>query len=130
MVEPFFSQDHINAMRPHIQKTVNFLLDNMLKEGGEKPFDIVDKFALPVPSYVSPSFFGQPLSLPHMLNKASLTYDKRSSMASLEFQPRTSSTSLDVTQSEVAEVRQQPKLPMPIGEFVVFLPTSFIWSSG
>jgi fungal nitric oxide reductase len=57
MVAPFFSQEHINAMRPHIQKTVNSLLDNMLKEGGEKPFDIVDKFSLPVPSYVSHFFF-------------------------------------------------------------------------
>jgi cytochrome P450 len=126
MVEPFFSQEHINAMRPHIQKTVDSLLDTMLKEGGEKPFDIVDKFALPVPSYVSPSFFGQSLSLPHMLTKASLIYGKRSSMASLEFHLRTSSTSLNVTQSEAAEVRQQPKLLMPIGEFGSFLPSSFI----
>jgi fungal nitric oxide reductase len=64
MVAPFFSQEHTNAMRPHIQKTVDSLLDNMLKVGGEKPFDIVDKFALPVPSYVSPLAFRQTYRYP------------------------------------------------------------------
>ena len=53
MVEPLFTKEHIDSTRPHIQKTVDDLLDIVIKEGGEKPFDIVDKFALPVPSYVS-----------------------------------------------------------------------------
>jgi len=55
MVEPLFTHEKIEAMRPHIQKTVDSLLDVMVKEGCEKPVDLVDKFALPVPSYVSPS---------------------------------------------------------------------------
>jgi fungal nitric oxide reductase len=42
-------------MRPQIQKTVDDLLDALIKEGGDKPIDLVDKFALPVPSYVSPT---------------------------------------------------------------------------
>lgn len=42
-------------MRPHIQQTVNKLLDAIVKEGSEKPIDLVEKFSLPVPSYVSPS---------------------------------------------------------------------------
>lgn len=53
MVEPLFTREHIETMRPHIQKTVDSLLDAMLKEGCEKPVDLVDKLALPVPSYVS-----------------------------------------------------------------------------
>lgn len=53
MVEPFFSNENVDAMRPHIQKTVDTLLDAMVKEGCEKPVDLVEKFALPVPSYVS-----------------------------------------------------------------------------
>ena len=57
MVEPLFSHEHIDAMHSHIQKTVDSLLDTMLKEGGERPVDLVDKFALPVPSYVSPIHF-------------------------------------------------------------------------
>ena len=52
MVEPIFSKASVDAMRPHIQKTVNDLLDAMLKFGGDQPVDLVDKFALPVPSYV------------------------------------------------------------------------------
>ena len=53
MVEPLFTHEHIETMRPHIQKTVDSLLDAMLREGCEKPVDLVDKLALPVPSYVS-----------------------------------------------------------------------------
>ena len=53
MVEPLFTHAHIDSLRPAIQKTVNELLDQMLREGGEKPVDLVEKFALPVPSYVS-----------------------------------------------------------------------------
>lgn len=52
MVEPVFSKESIDAMRPHIQKTVDDLLDSMKKSGGEKAVDFVEKFALPVPSYV------------------------------------------------------------------------------
>jgi nitric oxide reductase len=55
MVEPFFSHQHVESMRPHIQQTVNKLLDAIVKEGSEKPIDLVEKFSLPVPSYVSPS---------------------------------------------------------------------------
>lgn len=55
MVEPLFTREHIDAMRPHIQKTVDSLLDNIIQEGGDKPIDLVEKFALPVPSYVSSS---------------------------------------------------------------------------
>ena len=52
MVESLFTYDHIQRMRPHIQDTVNELLDTVIAEGGSKPFDLVEKFALPVPSYV------------------------------------------------------------------------------
>ena len=52
MVEPLFTYDHIQGMRPHIQNTVDKLLDTIIAEGGSKPFDLVEKFALPVPSYV------------------------------------------------------------------------------
>ena len=54
MVESFFSHEHVEAMRPHIQETVDNLLDALVKEGSEKPIDLVEKFSLPVPSYVSP----------------------------------------------------------------------------
>ena len=52
MVEPLFIKEHIQTLRPYIQKTVDDLLDAMIAKGCEKPVDLVDKFALPVPSYV------------------------------------------------------------------------------
>jgi cytochrome P450 len=53
MVEPLFVKEHVQTMRPYIQKTVDDLLDAMVAKGCETPVDLVDKFALPVPSYVS-----------------------------------------------------------------------------
>jgi fungal nitric oxide reductase len=52
MVEPLFTKEHINSIRPQIQKTVDSLLDEVIKQGGSKAVDLVEKFALPVPSYV------------------------------------------------------------------------------
>lgn len=54
MVESFFSHEHVDAMRPHIQETVDKLLDAIVNGGSERPVDFVEKFSLPVPSYVSP----------------------------------------------------------------------------
>lgn len=53
MVEPVFSKEKIDALRPSIQNTVDTLLDSMIAEGGSKPVDIVEKFSLPVASHVS-----------------------------------------------------------------------------
>lgn len=53
MVAPFFTREHVDAMRPQIQKIVDFFLGEMIKEGCEKPVDLVEKFSLPIPSRVS-----------------------------------------------------------------------------
>lgn len=60
MIEPIFTREHIDAMRPHIQKTVDSLLDNMIKEGGEKPVELVEKFSLPLPSFIIYGILGVP----------------------------------------------------------------------
>lgn len=62
MLAPLFTREHIDAMRPHIQKTVDSLLDTMLKAGGDEAVDLVEKFSLPVPSYVRAPFlfWGRP----------------------------------------------------------------------
>ncbi|KAH8815496.1 cytochrome P450 55A1 [Xylogone sp. PMI_703] len=60
MVEPLFTKESVDAMRPHIQKTVDDLLDAMIKAGAAKPVDIVEKFALPVPSYIIYGILGVP----------------------------------------------------------------------
>ena len=53
LVEPVFSKESVQAMRPQIQATVDHLLDKMLAKGGKEPVDLVESFALPVPSFVS-----------------------------------------------------------------------------
>lgn len=52
MATPFFTIEHIEAMRPEIQRVVDFFLDKMVKDGCTKPVDLVEKFSLPIPSYV------------------------------------------------------------------------------
>ncbi|KAJ0297748.1 hypothetical protein COL516b_010356 [Colletotrichum fioriniae] len=51
MVEPLFVREHIASMKPYIQSTVDNLLDKMVEQGCDEPIDLIDKFALPVPSY-------------------------------------------------------------------------------
>lgn len=54
MVEPMFTSVAVDKLRPHIQKTVDSILEKMIAEGNGKA-DLVDKFAIPIPSYVSSS---------------------------------------------------------------------------
>lgn len=44
-------------MKPYIQRTVDQLLDQMVAKGCEEPVDLIENFALPVPSYVGKSAF-------------------------------------------------------------------------
>lgn len=52
MVDAFFNQDYVEKLKPYIQKTVQSLLDDMASKGCKEPVDLIEKFALPVPSYV------------------------------------------------------------------------------
>lgn len=60
MVEPVFGKEHVRTLHPYIQRTVDDMLDNMLAKGCSKPVDLIEKFALPVPSYVSYSELRNP----------------------------------------------------------------------
>ncbi|KAK1519496.1 cytochrome P450 55A1 [Colletotrichum costaricense] len=60
MVEPLFVREHIASMNPYIQKTVDSLLDKMVEQGCDEPVDLIDKFALPVPSYIIYTILGVP----------------------------------------------------------------------
>lgn len=53
MVEPFFGRKSIENMRPSIQKVVDDCLDKMIKGGCKEQVDLVEKFALPVPTQVA-----------------------------------------------------------------------------
>jgi fungal nitric oxide reductase len=61
MVESVFTKENVDNMRPHIQKTVDDLLDAIIKTGRKEPIDLVAKFALPVPSYIIYGILGVPL---------------------------------------------------------------------
>ncbi|KAK3902508.1 cytochrome P450 [Staphylotrichum tortipilum] len=61
MVESWFTPEKIKSMRPYIDKTVNDLLNRMISRGCAKgPVDLVDEFALPVPSYIIYTLLGVP----------------------------------------------------------------------
>ncbi|OCK74386.1 cytochrome P450 55A1 [Lepidopterella palustris CBS 459.81] len=60
MVEPLFTKESVDKLRPHIQKLVDSLLEAMIAEGCSKPIDFVNKFALPVPSYIIYEILGVP----------------------------------------------------------------------
>ncbi|KAJ7286351.1 cytochrome P450 55A3 [Mycena rebaudengoi] len=61
MVAPLFTPEAADRLRPHIQQTVNSLLDEMIKNGcSDGPVDLVEKFALPVPSYLIYEILGVP----------------------------------------------------------------------
>lgn len=55
MVESWFTPEKVKSMQPYIDKTVNDLLERMKSKGcASGPIDLVEEFALPVPSYVRP----------------------------------------------------------------------------
>ncbi|KAE8452851.1 hypothetical protein EG329_013123 [Mollisiaceae sp. DMI_Dod_QoI] len=62
MVDSLFTREHIDSLRPQIQKTVDSLLDAIIKEGNSQPVDLGDKLAVPVPSYTIYSILGVPFS--------------------------------------------------------------------
>jgi cytochrome P450 len=60
MVTAPFMVKRVEAMRPGVQKIVDDLLDDMLK--ADKPVDLVEAFALPMPSLVICQLLGVPYS--------------------------------------------------------------------
>jgi cytochrome P450 len=60
MVTAPFAVKRIAAMRPGVQKIVDDLIDDLL--AGPKPVDLVETFALPVPSLVISELLGVPYS--------------------------------------------------------------------
>ncbi|MBE3046033.1 hypothetical protein IMZ48_26535 [Candidatus Bathyarchaeota archaeon] len=52
MVSAIFEKANVEKMKPLIRKTVDDLLNSMIKAGCSKPVDLVESFSLPIPSYV------------------------------------------------------------------------------
>ncbi len=51
MVDPAFTREAIESLRPFIQHTVDDRI-NAMKAAGKQPEDLVEAFALPVPTRV------------------------------------------------------------------------------
>ncbi|KAH0439186.1 cytochrome p450 55a3 [Colletotrichum camelliae] len=60
MVESLFIAEHVETMKPYIQRTVDRLLDQMVAKGCKEPVDLIENFALPVPSYIIYTILGVP----------------------------------------------------------------------
>ncbi|KAL2126995.1 hypothetical protein VTI74DRAFT_11493 [Chaetomium olivicolor] len=61
MVQSWFTPEKVRSMQPYINKTVKDLLDRMESRGSSKgPVDLVEEFALPVPSYIIYTILGVP----------------------------------------------------------------------
>ncbi|KAL5346728.1 hypothetical protein ACLOAV_008435 [Pseudogymnoascus australis] len=60
MIESLFTREHIDGMRPHIQKTVDTLIADMIKGGGKTAVDVVENLALPTASYTIYGILGVP----------------------------------------------------------------------
>lgn len=68
MVEPDFSMENIESMRPEIQKIVNQIIDEMINTHAQ-PVDLVASFAMPVPTQVIYKMLGIPYEDHEFLHK-------------------------------------------------------------
>ncbi|KAI9873620.1 MAG: hypothetical protein M1830_010794 [Pleopsidium flavum] len=60
MVNSVFTREHVETMRPSIQKTVNNCIQTMTMGGCQQPVDLVKNFAIEVPSQVIYRILGIP----------------------------------------------------------------------
>ncbi|KAL2847416.1 cytochrome P450 55A2 [Aspergillus pseudodeflectus] len=61
MVSRFFTQEHVNSLKPLISELVESHLDKLVAKGCETPLDLVEHFSLPIPSLVIYHILGIPI---------------------------------------------------------------------
>ncbi|KAL2851848.1 cytochrome P450 55A2 [Aspergillus pseudodeflectus] len=81
MVAKFFTQEHINGLKPLINETINSVLEKMIAKGGDKPIDLVEHFSLPIPSLVIYHILGIPIEDIEYLTKTNAVRSNGSSTA-------------------------------------------------
>ncbi|KAL2813857.1 cytochrome P450 55A3 [Aspergillus granulosus] len=57
----FFTQEHVNSLKPLITELVNSHLDSLVAKGCETPVNLVEHFSLPIPSLVIYHILGVPV---------------------------------------------------------------------
>ncbi|MEV1177718.1 cytochrome P450 [Nonomuraea sp. NPDC049784] len=75
MVQAAFTVRRVESMRPAVQKIVDDMIDDML--AGPKPVDLVEAFALPVPSLVICELLGVPYADHDFFQHSSKTIIRR-----------------------------------------------------
>ncbi|KAL3496050.1 cytochrome P450 55A2 [Aspergillus germanicus] len=81
MVAKFFTQEHINSLKPLINETIKSVLEKMIAKGGDKPIDLVEHFSLPIPSLVIYHILGIPIEDIEYLTKTNAVRSNGSSTA-------------------------------------------------
>ncbi|KAL4876111.1 cytochrome P450 55A2 [Aspergillus karnatakaensis] len=81
MVADFFTQEHVNSLKPLIAATVNSHLEKLIEKGGEKPVDFIANFSLPIPSLVIYHILGIPAEDIEYLTKTNAVRSNGSSTA-------------------------------------------------
>ncbi|KAL4872326.1 hypothetical protein BDV12DRAFT_162006 [Aspergillus spectabilis] len=61
MVAKFFSQEHVNSLKPLITATVSSFLDKLVEKGCDAPVNLIEQFSLPIPSLVIYHILGIPV---------------------------------------------------------------------
>ena len=107
MVSSLFNRKAVSKLTPHIQSTVDKLLDRMIAEGCDKPVDLVEKFALPVPSYIIYGILGVPFEdLEFLTNQAAIRSNGSGTASEAS---KASQTLLDYIGDLVDKRSQEPK---------------------
>lgn len=60
MLDDAFTKEAVEKMRPMMQSTIDAILDKMVKRGGDKPVDLIEEFATPVPTQIVYKVLGVP----------------------------------------------------------------------
>ncbi|KAL2829348.1 cytochrome P450 55A2 [Aspergillus pseudoustus] len=81
MVAKFFTQEHVDSLKPLINETINSVLEKMIANGGDKPIDLVEHFSLPIPSLVIYHILGIPVEDIEYLTKTNAVRSNGSSTA-------------------------------------------------
>ncbi|KAM7192404.1 Cytochrome P450 [Naviculisporaceae sp. PSN 640] len=82
MVEPFFTPAHVKSLQPYIRKTAKDLLEKMKAKGcADGPVDLIEQFALPLPSYIIYTILGVPFEDLEFLTKQNAIRTNGSSTA-------------------------------------------------
>ncbi|KAL2820434.1 cytochrome P450 55A2 [Aspergillus granulosus] len=81
MVAKFFTQEHIDGLKPLISETINSVLEKMVAKGCDKPIDLVEHFSLPIPSLVIYHILGIPVEDIEYLTRTNAVRSNGSSTA-------------------------------------------------